>query len=223
MKHFLMILGFITIIASCKNKTVVTEQIKSRLNSEISNILILDQKYRWQLMYGESNETKLDSLKKLPDSIRYAIFAKMFTKQYGLTKKQSDSIWILQNHLDSLNEIRLSQIIDSFGWPSAKLIGPNDADVLPLHFSKEFKSKYYPTLFQAAKDKDIAADVVAQMYDRLMIDLKKQQVYGSFEVVDSITGKKSPPMIDDINLTNKMRHEIGLDSLIDYRLSIKKN
>ena len=102
------------------------------------------------------------------------------------------------------------------------MIGSDDADVLPLHFSKGFKNKYYQILLQTAKDKDISPDIVAQMYDRLMIDLHKQQVYGSFEDKDSITGNILPPMIDDINLTNKLRHEIGLDSLKDYRLTKNK-
>jgi hypothetical protein len=221
MRQFLIILGFITIISGCKNKIELTQQIKLRLKNEVSNMLIRDQKYRWQIMYGELNEVKLDSLKKLPDSIRFAIFGRINTKRYGLTKHQADSIWVLQSNIDSLNEIRLSQVIDSFGFPSKILIGTDEAEELPLHFSNGFKNKYYPVLVKQAKSKLISPDVVAQMYDRLMMETGKVQVYGSSDDFNSETGESLPPLIEDIQKTNKLRIEIGMDTLKSYRLTTK--
>jgi hypothetical protein len=43
-------------------------------------------------------------------------------------KKDIDSLWSLQNKLDSINFRRLKQLISEKGWPSAKLIGITQCD-----------------------------------------------------------------------------------------------
>lgn len=215
-----VLLVFILVIStfSCKNEIKINDEIKIRLKSELENMLNNDQKHRWQIMYGEIDLNTIDSLQQLPDSIRYSILGRMNTDQYGLTKNETDSLWKLQHLIDSLNEQRMSQIIDSFGFPSNEIVETDAGEVMIVHFTNDFKNKYYPLMVDQAKDKKLSPDIVAQMYDRLLMETGKIQVYGTSGEYDPSVGQFLPPKIEDIKTTNELRLQIGLDSLTEYRL-----
>ena len=65
-----------------------------------------DQKYRWQLMLGELDPNKLDSLKNLPNDIMWDRINNAVRNKIGFGKVVTDSIWKLQNEIDSINRLR---------------------------------------------------------------------------------------------------------------------
>lgn len=196
----------------------VDKKTKIQLKLEIERMYQADQKYRWQLMYGELDTLKLDSLKKLSDKEKYTIWFKMNTPNYGLTKAQADSIKILQNKIDSVNLKRLEEITLTYGWPGEWLIDNDQASIFLLHSPEKYKLEMFPILKEEVKKKHIKPLEVAQIYDRMLLDRKETQLYGTFTHANPTTGQSDPPIIEDIDKTNTARKDLGLKKLKTYRL-----
>lgn len=196
----------------------VNKKIKSELKNEMEIMFMNDQKHRGQLMYGELSLIKLDSLQKLSDKDKYAIWFKLNTSDYGLTKVQADSLWALQSKIDSTNFQRLKEITLTYGWPGRWMIGNDNASIFLLHSSEKYKLDMFPILKSEINKKHIKPLEVAQMYDKMLLERKETQLYGTFSHANKTTGQDDPPLIEDIIKTNAARKDIGLKSLKRYRL-----
>jgi hypothetical protein len=140
----------ITLIAqSLISQESININIKNKLKEEIIQMGKKDQQYRWQLMFGEKDEAKIDSLLKLPDSTKFNIIGRMGTKNYGLSKSQYDSILAMQSENDSNNIKRLIEIFEQYGWPGYKLVGGEATGItstILLHMPPHFQLELYPKL-----------------------------------------------------------------------------
>lgn len=87
--------------------------------AELQRMNYLDQKHRAIIAGCTSKLMKESNQKEGGLGWDTLLFSK---EQKGL-KKDLDSLWRLQNKLDSLNFSRLNELIAEKGWPSAKLIG----------------------------------------------------------------------------------------------------
>ncbi|WP_394369988.1 DUF6624 domain-containing protein [Spirosoma endbachense] len=86
------------------------------------------------------------------------------------------ALWRCHNRVDSLNLIRIEQIIKSCGYPGRSLVGKptNEAAWYVLQHSPKFK--VYFSLIQRAGP---PFSLVAMMEDRLVTEQLKPQIYGT--------------------------------------------
>jgi hypothetical protein len=84
----------------------------------VDSIHYQDQKYRQQTTYWYNQpDVPIVYNKKVMDNKQNFNFKEQ-TKQQAL-----DSLWKLQSRTDSTNFIKLTEILDKYGWPGAKIIG----------------------------------------------------------------------------------------------------
>ena len=98
----ILLLSFFTIVYGQK----LNKQTRIFLKFKMDSIKVDDQKYRLQLMLGELDKHKLDSLNKLPNNAFLDRINKVGRKEVGFSRQISDSLWNIQNRLDSLNAIK---------------------------------------------------------------------------------------------------------------------
>jgi hypothetical protein len=163
-----------------------------------------DQKYRWQLMLGELDSIKLDSLKKLPDTVKWNRIKKVFNGE--IVFKSADSIWKLQNKIDSINILKFVEIINKYGYPSYKRIRSSTSEYLSLHMASSKEFDLYIQIFKEQLLKgNMPPNEFATWYDRCQLSMKKKQLYGEYD--------KRNPCLEDLLFTNSERKKIGLKKL----------
>ena len=125
---------------------------------------------------------------------------------------------------DSLNLIRVEEIIKEYGWPTYSMVGKVAADAAFLviqHSNTQIQKKYLDQLLDAAKKKEASSESVALLQDRIMSNDSHYQIYGTqvFQMKDPATGKLSRytyyPIKDEGNVDTR-RKEMGLIPLKDY-------
>ena len=184
----------------------LTSLQKDSIKQVMDNIGKEDQKYRWQLMLGELDSTKLDSLKKLPDQIKFDRMRKVMKNELGFNKSTKDSIWHLQNEIDSLNNLKFLSVIDKYGYPSFKRTGSTTSSTLILHLVSESNFKNLESLFKTELNKkNLPAVEYAKWFDRCQIVMNKKQLYGEYD--------QQYPCVENISNTNTEREKIGLKKL----------
>jgi len=167
---------------------------------------INDQKYRWELMLGELDEHKLDSLKKIAKPEFWTRVKKVRLHEVGFNKATYDSLWILQNTLDSINIEVFTKIIFDYGYPSLERTNSLVASIISIHLiGKNQFVKFLPIFQLELKKGNMPSSEFAQWYDRNQIDQGKKQLYGEYDVVY--------PCVDNLETTNKERGKIGLTAL----------
>jgi len=198
MKPFLFIILTLLFFQNPLNAQKLNQHKRDSLKVVLDEMGELDQKYRWQLMYGITKKTEVDSINKLPvEQIR--IICKENQKN---NKAKNDSLGRLQNEIDSINKEPLIAIINEFGFPSPKRIKSWTGDFILLHFTTEDDFKVFnPLLTKELKKGNLKGLIYAEWHDRILHDKGLPQLYGAY-------GKN--PKIEDLNKTNLARKEIGL-------------
>lgn len=127
-------------------------------------------------------------------------------------------------NVDSLNIIRVEEIIKEHGWPTYSMVGKVAADgafMVIQHSNTQIQKKYLNQLLDAAKNKEASSESVALLRDRITANESHYQIYGTqvFQLKDPATGKLSKqayyPIHDEVNV-DKRRKEMGLIPLKDY-------
>jgi len=142
-----------------------------------------------------------------------------YARGYGLKYPDRSIIPI-----DSINLVRIEEIIKEQGWPTFTMVGKVAADgafLVIQHSSTQIQKKYLDQLLDAAKNKEASSESVALLQDRIMSNESHYQIYGTqvFQMKDPATGKLSKytyyPIKDEENV-DKRRKEMGLIPLKDY-------
>lgn len=108
--------------------------------------------------------------------------------------------------VDSINENRIKEIIEKYGYPSDKLIGPRTMDeptditVMLMHFSDT--TYFKPLLLDYIKKGDAPPQVLPNMIDRKLLGVEKF-TYGIYHNSDS-------SQIRDFKNVDKRRISVGL-------------
>ncbi len=186
----------ILIIVICLTVTVYAQINEASLNiplkTEIEKIGELDQKYRIMM-----------------DSV---------AKKHGWDSKQMDELWMKQSELDSLNLLRVEEIIAKYGYPGKSLVGNESSTVFFViqHSDSEIQEKYLPILKESADKGELSWSSLALLIDRIKTSKGEKQTYGSQLSVNYETNQyEFFPIEDEINV-NKRRAEVGLCPLKKY-------
>lgn len=183
-------------------------KINTALKFELDSIYQKDQELR-ELISTGLLQTKADSLAeafKIPKSELVNYVVKMIPV------------------IDSMNMIRIRQVIKKYGYPGKTLVGPgtNEAAFYVIQHSPNLE-EYLPLIKKAASARELPFTLYAMMVDRSLMYKEKEQVYGTqgkgFQVLDSITGQRKFiqiiwPVKDAVNV-NARRKKAG------FRLTIE--
>jgi hypothetical protein len=196
--HFLLSL-FALVILSCQQKTKINYDL---LKTELDSILVLDQKYRPQ--------------------IRTAY------QKFGQDSPEFKEVLDKQNRIDSLNQVRVIEIIDEIGqYPGVSLVGVSASKTtfyVLQHAPDSIQEQYYELIIDAAKNNELSRGLAAMYQDRYLMYRGKSQIFGTQvrikHKIDSITGEQIDsaylwPIKDTVSI-DSLRMWNGLGPLEEY-------
>jgi len=140
-------------------------------------------------------------------------------KEFGYQSKQVDSLGKIMSYKDSINLIKVTEILDKNGWVGTDKIGGQANQTLFLviqHSDLKTQQKYLPMMREAVKNKNANGSALALLEDRVGLGEGKRQVYGSQIGRDNETQKHYVLPLDDPDNVDKRRAEVGLGPLADY-------
>lgn len=134
-------------------------------------------------------------------------------------KKQNvDKIRRIMDDIDRKNAVRVTGIIDQYGWLSPDEIGfeANEALFLCIQHSQDslIQNKYLPILKEAAQKGAAKGWHYAFLTDRCLMNQGHKQIYGTQIVTRNGVGYLVP--LQDIDKVDSLRKEIGLEPLSEY-------
>lgn len=204
MKRLIIVL----LMCSCCLFTYGQTTSNLSLKKELDSIYTVDQHYR-QLLFSGVTKTKPDSLAAV----------------YKISKEElSDYLRKKMQETDSLNLIRIEQILQQYGYPGRSLVGTptNEAAFFVIQHSPNIE-KHLPLIKQAADKKELPFSLYAMMLDRALMYKGEEQIYGTqgkgLTITNPETGKKEFKMIiwpiKDALTVNKRRKEAGFEQTVE--------
>jgi hypothetical protein len=181
------------------NKEKAEANLDKKLVAILDTIYMTDQKYRLQIdsvgnEYGWES-TELES----------------FTKVIDIKIKE----------IDSVNLIKVEEIIDKYGWLGSDIIGDQGNITLWLviqHSDLAVQEKYLPIMREAAKNGKAPSSHLAYLEDRVAIRRGKKQIYGSQIGGDLEKHISYVLPLEDPDNVDLRRAEAGLSPLAEYLL-----
>lgn len=104
-------------------------------------------------------------------------------------------VYMILNKRDSINLIRIEEIIAKYGYPGKTLVGEptNEAAWYVIQHSKKI-TNYFPIIQEAGSSNEIPFMRVATMQDRMLMQEGREQLYGTQvageNILNAKTGKK---------------------------------
>ncbi len=140
------------------------------------------------------------------------------SEKYGWESPQMDSLWTLQNTLDSINQELIVGIIDQQGYPGSSKVGPrlaNTAFLVIQHAPQAIQEKYLPVLTREAEKGELRWGSLALLIDRVRLKQGKKQIYGSQIHGNAQEGHYFGPIEQPYEI-DSLRNSVGLGPLQDY-------
>ena len=140
-------------------------------------------------------------------------------KKHGVGSEEWKAIGKVIIKKDSLNLIKVKQILDERGWLGRDIIGPQGNQTLFLviqHADLETQQQYLPMMQEAVKNGDANGAELALLEDRIAFRTGKRQTYGSQLWQDPETGTYHVLPLEDPDNVDQRRASVGLGKLADY-------
>ena len=204
-----------SINASAQNAahTPLTKALKDSLRNKIETMLANDQKYRWMIMFGETDENKLAELRKRNEADQFKRMKDVRDNKVGISQYAKDSLWQLQGALDSANFIAMAGIIYKYGYPK-KYIEAYKVSAIFLHASIHLMTPdFFKTLKEEVLNGNMPGMEYATIYDKQQVNNKLPELYYVLEHFDTKTNTSAIGHPKDLEATNKAREEVGLKKL----------
>ena len=143
---------------------------------------------------------------------------------YSKDDLENGNVYKILNTRDSINLIRIEEIIAKQGYPGKTLVGEptNEAAWYVIQHSKKI-AYYYPMIQEAGASNEIPFTKVAMMQDRMLMQEGKEQLYGTQVsgqyILNPTTGKKEfwycvwP--IQNAESVNELRKEAGFATTVE--------
>jgi hypothetical protein len=143
---------------------------------------------------------------------------------YSRDDLENGKVYMILNKRDSINLIRIEEIIAKQGYPGKTLVGEptNEAAWYVIQHSKKI-SDYFPLIQEAGSSNEISFSKVAMMHDRMLMQEGKEQLYGTQvageNILNATTGKKEfwyyvwP--IQNAESVNELRKEAGFVTTVE--------
>jgi hypothetical protein len=147
---------------------------------------------------------------------RYRMMMDSVQKKFGWDSKEIKDLWTKQDNLDSINLIRIKEIIDNYGYPGKSLVGNQNSTawLVIQHADLSTQEKYLSILQNAAQIGELPKPSFALSVDRVRMRKGEKQLYGS-QLKMKNGHYAIYPIEDELNV-NKRRAEMDLGPLEDY-------
>ncbi|WP_300487129.1 DUF6624 domain-containing protein [Flavobacterium sp.] len=189
MKNWILFLGLVGTLSS----GMAQEQSKKALAQELRTIGENDQKDRAQIEYIQS--------------------------KYGSQSPEMNALWKSIGTNDSINIIKVSAILDRYGWLGPDEVGEEENRTLFLvvqHADLPVQEKYLPMMRKAVIDKKAKSSSLALLEDRVALRQGKKQIYGSQIAWDMKNNRNYILPLEDPDNVDKRRAKMGLPPLTEY-------
>lgn len=172
----------------------------------------------------EKKEANLNKpLVKILDTImmtdqKYRVAMDKIEKEHGRESKEWKENIEQIVYYDSVNVIKVTAILDKYGWLGADEVGSEGNQALFLviqHADIEVQQKYLPVMREAVKNKKANSSALALLEDRVALRMGGKQIYGS-QIERDEEGKFHVSALEDPENVDKRRAEVGLPPLSEY-------
>jgi hypothetical protein len=157
----------------------------------------------------------------------YALIAEeineIYVKDQEMRKRALENNGIIDGDefetVDQRNTERMKEIVERIGWPTISKVGEdvsNDAWLIVQHADHDVEfQKQCLTLMKAAEKGDVSLRNIAYLEDRVAVNEKRPQIYGTqFWEHD---GLFEPRPIEEPDKVDERRKSIGMETLEEYR------
>ncbi|MFK7760055.1 MAG: DUF6624 domain-containing protein [Phycisphaerales bacterium] len=187
-------------------------------------IMEADQRYRTAISWGTTDPDELARLQALDDDASMAEYVRRNKEGIELDPDVEQALWDKQIPLDRANTKELMRLIDAHGWPTEESAGEGFESPVPvlIHMTMEDMEWVLPKLRVEVLAGRMDPGPYAMIYDRKQQHDGVPQLYGKSLAFDSKTRSILPAAIVDIDETNRARAEIGMEPLLEYRITDAK-
>ena len=138
---------------------------------------------------------------------------------YGSDSEQYATYQAIYEKNHSINEAKVTKILDTHGWPTEAMIGENGnwtiCNVLQ-HSEYDVRVKYLPMMRQAVLDKKLEPRFLVRSEDRIATDNGDLQIYGGqMKYYPETKSFNVWPVFDPENI-DKRRAAIGLGTIAEH-------
>ena len=167
--------------------------------------------------YDKPLQAKLLEIYEDDQSIRQQYISAQ--KKFGHQSRQLDSLGRIILYKDSINLIKITEILNKYGWVGSDKVGEQANQTLFAviqHSDLKTQQKYLPMMREAVKIGNANGSALALLEDRVALREGKRQIYGSQIDYDNETNKSYILPLEDPDNVDKRRAEVGLGLLADY-------
>lgn len=139
-------------------------------------------------------------------------------KKYGRDSDEMKAHWKTIAEKDSINLIKIQNILDERGWLGQDVIGGEGNATLFLviqHSDLPIQEKYLPMMREAVAKGNAQASSLALLEDRVALRNGNRQIYGS-QIGRDQSGVYYVSPLEDPDNVDKRRADVGLGTIQDY-------
>lgn len=140
-------------------------------------------------------------------------------EKYGRDSEEMQALWKEIINYDSINTIKVTQILDEHGWLGSDVIGGKGNSALFLviqHADLDIQLKYLPMMREAVEKGNARASSLALLEDRVSLRQGNLQIYGSQIGYDEESGESYVLPLEDPDQVDERRAQMGLGPLAEY-------
>lgn len=165
--------------------------------------------------YDHALKERLDSIHYRDQMPRHAYLAALRAVPQDSVLVKTRLVEMQRN--DSINQIEVFDILDSYGWPSSEIVGGSNFAIWEViqHTSLEAIEKYLPLFHKAATDNELNKSFVAMMEDRCDMWRNRPQKYGT-QLIRNEKGENVPYALLDSEKVDEWRAEMDLPPMQEY-------
>lgn len=190
----------------CLTLVLSIEEVKAQVNSfELDS-----SKFKQELLPA------LDTIYKDDQSYRMELGKLVKLKAQP---SQIDSVRNIIVKKDSINLLKVNEILKQYGWLGPQDVGMNGSQGIFLviqHADLVTQKRYLPLIIQAEKDGKTLSSNLAILEDRIAMREGKKQIYGSQGFKDKVTGKSYIYPVMDVDNLDQRRKAMGLPPMSTY-------
>ena len=167
--------------------------------------------------YNKPLKAELEDIIIKDQTLRLLI--KEAEEKFGKDSKEMEYFWELIAWQDSINEKRIIEIIDEYGWPGTSLVGSKANTAVWLiiqHTPLETQELYLSFLQASVKNGESSVHDMAYLEDRILSYKNLPQKFGTQIDINSETGEYTLYDLEDPENVNKRRAEVGLGPIEKY-------
>ncbi len=137
-------------------------------------------------------------------------------RHFGIHSPQFDNLKATGKKIDSLNTLRLIEIVKEYGWPGKSLVGydgSHSAWLILQHSDTTTQGKFLHLLEDGVKTGEVTEIEYAYLLDRVLTNRNLPQYYGTqFKYIEETKTYEIFPIDDEKNVIER-RNRIGLDNI----------